>query len=176
MMLGMATDDPGRRQLAGQVEQRRVKLGIYTIEEAGRRARISRHTWRSVERGEPVRASTYHAVEEALRWAPGSVQAILAGGEASHAEDSSESREPDSRGQDRQDDGPGAIISAAVGASAFEAAVLAEVRRYPPGTAAEIIFTDPVDQAIWRQSAKSEGKRVREVAAFRAVQPAARAV
>lgn len=38
-------------------------------------------TWGRVEKGQPVRALTYSAVDKVLRWKPGSSEAVLQGGD-----------------------------------------------------------------------------------------------
>jgi transcriptional regulator with XRE-family HTH domain len=52
-----------------------------TIEEAARRGGLSPVTWARVEKGAAVRGLTYAAIERALGWASGAVDAVLAGAE-----------------------------------------------------------------------------------------------
>jgi hypothetical protein len=66
--------------LATQVRQARQTAGI-SIDAAADSAGMSPVTWGRVEKALPVRALSYAGVEKVLGWAPGSVAAILAGGE-----------------------------------------------------------------------------------------------
>ncbi len=69
-----------RARLAEAVERRRKMLGL-SISAAARAAGIDRATWTGTERG-TRRTEEYNfaAIERALGWAPGSVDAILSGG------------------------------------------------------------------------------------------------
>jgi len=51
-----------------------------------------------------------------------------------------------------------------------ERRVWEQVRAHPEGTPAEVIFTDPMERALWRRTLASEHQRVREIAAWRSVQ------
>lgn len=80
----MTVDEQPRspRELLGQrVRQRREDLGL-SQPAAADRAGINRDTWRNMENGSrDIRSYNHRAVERALQWQPGSVEAILAGGE-----------------------------------------------------------------------------------------------
>jgi len=51
-----------------------------------------------------------------------------------------------------------------------ERRVWEEIRRHPEGTPAEVIFSDPLERALWRRTLAPEDQRVREIAAWRSVQ------
>src|SRR5690606_39965041 len=74
------TPTPHER-LAQAIEARRGELGL-SLREVAERAGITGETLRAVRRGsnEPSQL-TKRGIERALRWAPGSVDAILAGGD-----------------------------------------------------------------------------------------------
>lgn len=72
----MGTPDLDR--LAGRVQQRRTELRL-GIEPAAKLAGISKDTWKRVEAGLNVRATSYTGIETALQWAIGSCQRILDG-------------------------------------------------------------------------------------------------
>lgn len=74
----MSTDDLPR--LARAVKQRRLALYPARLK-AAQQADISKDTWKRVEEALPVRPGTYAAIEVALRWAPGSCEDVLAGGD-----------------------------------------------------------------------------------------------
>ncbi|MGV2384200.1 MAG UNVERIFIED_CONTAM: helix-turn-helix transcriptional regulator [Thermobifida fusca] len=78
------TPTPHER-LAQAVEARRGELGL-SLREVAERAGITGETLRAVRRGsnEPSQL-TKRGIERALRWAPGSVDAILAGGDPTPA-------------------------------------------------------------------------------------------
>lgn len=73
--------------LAARVKQRRLDLGLGR-DTAAQSVGMSKDTWHKVERGEPVRESTYLRIEQALRWARGSCVTILDGGEPVEVEES----------------------------------------------------------------------------------------
>ncbi|WP_369213884.1 hypothetical protein [Streptomyces flavofungini] len=76
--------DLGR--LAEAVKNRR--LALYTSRvAAASTAGLSKDTWKRVEEGQTVRDGTYAKIDEALKWAPGSCAAILAGRSAMPVED-----------------------------------------------------------------------------------------
>lgn len=77
--MGVAT--PDLRRLAERVAQRRRELNL-PLTRAAEAARVSRDTWKRVERSEPVRHLTYDKIETALRWTAGSCRKIADGGEA----------------------------------------------------------------------------------------------
>lgn len=76
----MTGDSDPLGRLAGYVERRIAELALEYVEVA-RAADFSIEALRKIRNAISVRSSTYGKLERALRWAPGSVQAILAGGE-----------------------------------------------------------------------------------------------
>ncbi len=69
-----------RTRLAKAVENRRLELGL-SARAAATAAGVARGTWESAENGSRrTLKSNYASIEKALRWAPGSIQAILDGG------------------------------------------------------------------------------------------------
>ena len=74
----MGTPDLDR--LAERVQQRRNELRL-GIEPAAKLAEMSKDTWKRVEAGLNVRATSYTGIETALQWAIGSCQRILDGKE-----------------------------------------------------------------------------------------------
>ncbi len=66
--------------LAERVRQARLTAAL-SVDAAAVAAGMSPVTWARVEKAQPVRALSYAGVEKVLGWAPGSVAAILAGGE-----------------------------------------------------------------------------------------------
>lgn len=75
-----------RARLASMIEARRMELGI-SGSKAAQAAGIDRATWSSAEKGE--RATQPHnwaGIERALAWKPGSIKAILDGGEPTPAD------------------------------------------------------------------------------------------
>ena len=60
------------------VRRTALKLGVET---AARAAGMSKDTWKRVERGLPVRDTSYSSVERALHWAPGGCMRVADGGE-----------------------------------------------------------------------------------------------
>lgn len=74
----MATRDLGR--LAKRVKARRVALFSSRLK-AANAAGLSKDTWQHVEDGDRVHPNTWAKVEYALRWAPGSCEAVAEGGE-----------------------------------------------------------------------------------------------
>jgi len=78
-------------------------------------------------------------------------------------------------------DGAVAVASAGIIAllPPLERRVWEEIQRHPEGTPAEVIFTDPLERALWGRVLTPERQRIREIAAWRSVQsrptrPAAR--
>lgn len=72
------TTDAGRVWLGEKVQEQRKKLRL-SKEEAARRAGVNVKTWTQVERGEPVRDTTYAGVDTAMEWQGGSAEAVLDG-------------------------------------------------------------------------------------------------
>lgn len=87
MVAGRGVAD-GWARVAHAVVRRRVHLGL-TQEEASGRAGLSATTWRLLENEVQTRYRrlTLAGVERALGWAPGSIDAILAGDEPSVTDD-----------------------------------------------------------------------------------------
>lgn len=70
-----------RQRLGRLVGQRRQALGL-SLSEAARQAGVNRATWTGIEqRGTEAEDYTLARVEQVIGWKPGSVQAVLAGGE-----------------------------------------------------------------------------------------------
>ena len=71
-------------RLGELVRERRRALGYRTVEDFAVATGVSRRTLGTLERGEArVSDDTAAAIERILRWAPGSVEAILQGGRPS---------------------------------------------------------------------------------------------
>ncbi|MBN1174299.1 MAG: hypothetical protein JXA67_19170 [Micromonosporaceae bacterium] len=69
-----------RERLAQEIRGRRRELRL-SLREAAKRAGIARNTWSGVEDETRIaQDTTYAGIEAALEWAPGSIEAILAGG------------------------------------------------------------------------------------------------
>lgn len=62
------------------VTDRRTELGLQ-VKPAARLAGIAYDTWKKVEDDQPVRDTTYAAIERVLRWKNGSCRNVLNGGE-----------------------------------------------------------------------------------------------
>lgn len=75
-------DEPAQwERLAEAMKHRRTALKL-SVRAAALRAGIDRSTWNSAEQmSRQLSRHLWPAVEEALRWAPGSVAAVLAGDE-----------------------------------------------------------------------------------------------
>lgn len=74
-------DGDARARLASLIQARRRELRI-SEREAAARGSLARNTWASAEAGtRHIAERTASGIEVALEWAPGSVEAILAGGE-----------------------------------------------------------------------------------------------
>ncbi|MBM0277224.1 helix-turn-helix domain-containing protein [Micromonospora tarensis] len=75
-------DEAGQREhLAKAIETRRIELGLSGAA-AARAAGIDRATWTSAENGTRRTAEhNYAGIERALQWKPGSIRAVLGGGE-----------------------------------------------------------------------------------------------
>lgn len=78
----MVVDTTEARERLGQiVSDRRRTLGL-SLSAAARAAGIDRATWTGMERGtRRTEEYNYASIDRALRWAPGSVDRVLAGGE-----------------------------------------------------------------------------------------------
>ncbi|MGK5681627.1 hypothetical protein [Actinoplanes sp. URMC 104] len=76
------TDIDQRRRLAAAVRARRLELGI-SVRAAATQTAIARDTWIGLEEATRRTAKTaYATIERTLQWAPGSIYAILDGGDA----------------------------------------------------------------------------------------------
>lgn len=80
-MLHSAVMTTAEQRLGNLIRARRRDLGLYTVVDAARRADISRDTLAKVEAGERAKPVTYRKLEQALEWAPGSIDRVLDGGE-----------------------------------------------------------------------------------------------
>lgn len=81
MMRVMEDDAPHRERLARYIQDRRRELRL-SVRAAAMVAGIDRGTWSSAENAERRTAEYHYAgIETALQWAPGSIDAILSGGE-----------------------------------------------------------------------------------------------
>lgn len=78
----MSTGDLER--LARVVRARRLERGLARKTAAG----VAPDTWKRIESGQRLRAMSYAKVDQALDWAVGSCEAILAGGEPTLVEPS----------------------------------------------------------------------------------------
>lgn len=77
----MTEGDMPRDRLAARMRNRRIALRM-TKTDAASRTGVARNTWSDAEEGvRDVQTKMYAGIEAALRWEPGSVQRILAGGE-----------------------------------------------------------------------------------------------
>lgn len=72
--------DSDRQRLGAAVLRRRVDLGYTSRRALADVAGIGKRTVDAIETGNAVRAATRHKLERVLRWEPGSMDAILAGG------------------------------------------------------------------------------------------------
>jgi len=98
--------DQARQRLGELVLARRHELGL-SLREAARRAGIMRPTWTGMEHGSRRTAAyNFAAIERALDWRPGSIEAVLAGGEPEagrSATSSTEASSPTADGVDQPD-------------------------------------------------------------------------
>lgn len=94
-----------RQRLAACMDTRREDLRL-TWAEVAKKAGVSRETLRQIRNGEgEIRPLTRRGIEDALGWAPGSITAILAGGEPTLAGASKdEGRTRDEPGAEHEDD------------------------------------------------------------------------
>lgn len=75
-------DQSDRQRLQQEIARRRKELGL-SVSAAARAARIDRESWNGAESGTRTTLDyIYGRIEAALRWRPGSVEAILTGGES----------------------------------------------------------------------------------------------
>lgn len=111
----MAISDDARARLADEMDDRRVQLGL-TWRQVASLGLISYETLRAARKGKGDIASlTRAAIEKGLRWAPGSVSAVLDGGVPT--------------------------LAVEIPAQAYEAAVAAEQARLVNATMGELLKT-----------------------------------
>ena len=166
----MATGKDWQR-LADFVSDRRADLGM-TQEDVRAAGGPSTATQRLIEgalqsRYQPV---ILGRLETALKWERGSVRRVLAGGDPVPASDESAPAilEPvPDLAADAEAVASSGIIALL---PPHERRVWEEIRRHPKGTPAEVIFSDPMERALWRRTLAPEDQRVREIAAWRSVQ------
>lgn len=73
--------DKGRVRLGRAIRRRRLHLGL-SVHQAARHAGVARNTWSGAESAaRQLTERNYAGIESALYWQPGSVEAILAGGD-----------------------------------------------------------------------------------------------
>lgn len=73
------------KRLAEHIRRRRIELGI-SKREAVRRAGIGSNTWLALENdGKPIEDHNWANIARAMEWTPGSIQAVLIGGDPEHA-------------------------------------------------------------------------------------------
>ena len=119
------------QRLGDQVRDRRNAIGLKQ-HQAAERAGISLPVWGVVERAERTRyrKSTFRAVERALGWASGSVEAILAGGEPTLLETSGAVLQPATSSAQGEVSAP---VEARVSALEVEVAAIRRIlERYAP--------------------------------------------
>jgi hypothetical protein len=72
---------PDRKRLAAFVVNRRVQVGYKDRRQLAAAARLTDRTVGKIENGQSVSMASYAAIEPALEWEPGSMAAVLEGGE-----------------------------------------------------------------------------------------------
>lgn len=90
--MALTSDDIARhlRKLAALVTQRRVALGLRSKEAGAKVCDLAPMTYRKVEGGERVSATTYAKVELGYGMRPGSCKAVLDGADSITLEDGTE--------------------------------------------------------------------------------------
>ena len=106
-------------------------------------------------------------LETALKWERGSVRRILAGGNPAPVDDEPAAPEPVPDLPDDADVTTNVVLAAI---NPIERQVWAEIQHHPEGAPAEVIFTDPLERALWGRVLTPERQRIREIAAYRSVQ------
>lgn len=154
-----------RRRLAEMMEERRLNLALrwQDVAEAGR---ISLKTLHSVRTGDAgIAALTKRAVETGLRWRPGSVDQILAGGNPVPAEGSP--------AHPRENDSPATFMDAdpdelAPYLAEVEREIAEAIAKHGPEVTGEQIgsFSEQ-ERALWDESPLPRPKRAAAVAALR---------
>ena len=82
----MAADEDARRRAGQTIYQERSRRG-WSVEAAMELGGIGHMTWRRIERGDPVQAKSYRAVDHAFGWPLGHTHAAIdAGGDLVNAE------------------------------------------------------------------------------------------
>lgn len=77
--------DRNRERLNQFMEERRAELGL-TWEEVAARSHLAKATIGAIRAGQPtIRTLTQRALEQGLDWAPGSIRAVLQGGQPAPA-------------------------------------------------------------------------------------------
>lgn len=77
---------PSTGRLPQQMRLRRAELGL-SVRRSAKLARVDRESWRMWEAGRYApRLASHGGIERALQWRPGSVSALLGGGEATPVE------------------------------------------------------------------------------------------
>jgi hypothetical protein len=180
-----ARDDQDWRRLAEAARDRRNELG-FTQEDARAAGGPSTATMRLIEGAlqEGYTPAILRRLEGALRWAPGSVRAVLAGGDpvplgdapsatAAPAVLSAAAAFPAPTVTARADrPAPPAEAPTAVRAHLYAAlyAVNAPLREQVLAEAASgRPFADPIERALWESPGWSEMEKAEEIALFRAM-------
>ena len=170
----MPTDPEARRRLGTLMDQRRLELGLrwQDVADAGGVSLKALHSARTGNAS--IRPLTQQAIENGLRWEHGSIQRVMEDGDpiplravtGVELADATEQEDREPPPDPGTDDVTAVVLSALIGP--IERQIWDEVRRHPEGSAATVIFADPVDQAVWLLSQYPESERVRMMAAFRA--------
>lgn len=176
----MPTDPEARRRLGALMDQRRLELGLrwQDVADGGGVSLKALHSARTGNAS--IRPLTQRAIEDGLRWEHGSIQRVLDDGEPIALRAVTEVELADATEQDHEPPADpnmemaSAVVLAAI--SPLERRIWDEVNRHPEGSAATVIFTDPLERALWGREDIPESERVKLVAAVRAVRmrPAAR--
>lgn len=73
--------DEARQRLASMAKRRRAALGLALNDANAKAAGTSKGTWSRVEKALNIHYTNYSKFDALLRWAPGSVLAVLDGGD-----------------------------------------------------------------------------------------------
>ena len=169
-----------RKRLADLMEQRRVSLRL-TWREVAEAAGISYEALRNARNGTAaIAALTQAGIEDGLRWERGSIAHVLDGGDPVPAGELA-SPEPVTASGTLTIEPPAIIADAEDAEAVASAGIIAllrpherrvweQIHAHPEGTPAEVIFSDPLERALWRRTLAPEDQRVREIAAWRSVQ------
>lgn len=191
----MPTDPEVRRRLGALMEERRLELGL-RWQDVAEHGGVSLKALHSARTGNAsIRPLTQQAIENGLRWQHGSIQRVIDGGDPVAASiertpviatgsaalpplavaDYATAADTATATEYADDmDVTAAVVRAAI--HPLERQIWEEVNRHPEGSAAAVIFTDPVERALWGREDIPESERIKYVAALRAVSrnPAAR--